>query len=147
MKYVAEEAFLKMTEGKISTQEVQQWLVEEQAMASDEASTFSPLPAWKCEYFQTLHSYYQLRESLNCRQEKLSLYQETIRLDKQLRALEEKHHVKCRWSKFSKDYRDVERLLSKQKSDQVAEAIRMGSSRRQFLLSLKAKYAGTTLFL
>ena len=111
----------------ISDETVKQWLSEELALATDNMLSISkisktmsgnvtndwyvlyvcmfhadPLPSWKCEYFQALHSYYTLRLKFNiclhaqysyrivvvlCReklnqdlndQEKLSIYHEII---------------------------------------------------------------------
>jgi len=43
------------------------------------------------------------------------------------------------------EYLEAQRALSWEKSNQVAEALWATSSRRQFLLTLKAKYAGKEL--
>jgi len=43
------------------------------------------------------------------------------------------------------EYLEAQRALSREKSNQVAEALWTTSSRRQFLLKLKAKYAGKEL--
>ena len=68
-----------------------------------------------------------------------------VRLDKQLSDLERQHHLSCRWNPSDMEYLEAQRALSREKSNQVAEALWTTSSRRQFLLTLKAKYAGKEL--
>ena len=68
-----------------------------------------------------------------------------VRLDKQLSDLERKHHLSCRWNPSDMEYLEAQRALSQEKSNQVAEALWTTSSRRQFLLKLKSKYAGKEL--
>jgi len=68
-----------------------------------------------------------------------------VRLDKQLSDLERKHHLSFRWNPSDMEYLEAQRALSREKSNQVAEALWTTSSRRQFLLKLKAKYAGKEL--
>ena len=68
-----------------------------------------------------------------------------VRLDKQLSDLERQHHLSCRWNPSDMEYLEAQRALSREKSNQVAEALWTTSSRRQFLLKLKAKYAGKEL--
>lgn len=65
-----------------------------------------------------------------------------LRLDKHLKELEQKHHLDHRWDSTDKEYVEAQGAFSREKGDQVATAIWAASSRRQFLLKLKAKYAG-----
>jgi hypothetical protein len=78
---------------------VKKWVDEESVLGADVKFNISHLPSWKCEYFQTLHLHYQLRERLNSGlvedNEKQAAYHEIVRLDKQLKDLEAKHHLPC----------------------------------------------------
>lgn len=65
-----------------------------------------------------------------------------VRLDKQLSRLEEKNHIHTRWDASAKEYKEVQLAFSLQKKEQLSAAIWAASRRRQFLLKLKAKYAG-----
>ncbi len=63
-----------------------------------------------------------------------------------LKGMESSNHI-VRWTQSSKDYKEAQIAFSKQKEEEVAEVIWATSSRRQFLLKLKAKYAGKRLVL
>ena len=64
------------------------------------------------------------------------------RLDKQLFDLEQRHCLPCRWDQSHPDYQQLSATFSREKRSHVVEAMWAASSRRQFLLKLKAKYAG-----
>lgn len=65
-----------------------------------------------------------------------------FRLDKQLKEMEASHHIHCRWSQSCLEFKEAERAYSKLKEQQLVELMWATSSRRQFLLKLKARYAG-----
>ena len=65
-----------------------------------------------------------------------------FRVDRQLSGIETKYHLPCRWDESHTEYARMKTLLSREKRDHVAEAMWAASSRRQFLLKLKSKYAG-----
>lgn len=69
-----------------------------------------------------------------------------LRLDQDLKAEEEAHHIQCRWPQSSSQYEEVQSSLSKQREKELGEIMWSTFSRRRFLLKLKAKYAGTFLF-
>ena len=64
------------------------------------------------------------------------------RLDKQLKEMEQKHHIGSRWNPSGRIYLEMKSTFTKDRKRQVAEALWATSSRRQFLLQMKAKYAG-----
>lgn len=64
------------------------------------------------------------------------------RLDKQLLDMEKRHNLPCRWSQTHSDYKQLCAEFSREKRGHIVEAMWSASSRRQFLLRLKAKYAG-----
>ena len=64
------------------------------------------------------------------------------RLDKQLKEMEQKHHIGSRWNPSDRIYLDMKSTFTKDRKRQFAEALWAESSRRQFLLRMKAKYAG-----
>lgn len=64
------------------------------------------------------------------------------RLDKQLKEFEVKYHLLCWWDTASRDYTEAQMALSLERRDDVGEAMWAASSRRQYLLKTKAKYAG-----
>ena len=64
------------------------------------------------------------------------------RLDKQLKEMEQKHHIGSRWNPLDRIYLEMKSTFTKDRKRQVAEALWAASSRRQFLLQMKAKYAG-----
>lgn len=63
-------------------------------------------------------------------------------IDKELKEMEKKHHLQYRWTPTDVEYEDMQKLFSRGKRDNLLEALWASSSRRQFLLGLKAKYAG-----
>lgn len=69
-----------------------------------------------------------------------------FRLDRDLKSEEEAHHIKCRWPQSSSQYKEVHSSLSKRREKELGEIMWSTSSRRQFLLKLKAKYAGKYFF-
>ena len=64
------------------------------------------------------------------------------RLEKVLSNLEKKHNVSTRWLPTDRQYIETTALLSEEKQKQLADCLISTSSKRQFLLKLKAKYAG-----
>lgn len=64
------------------------------------------------------------------------------RLDKQLLDVERSHRIPCRWNQAHPDYKQLSATFSREKRSHLVEAMWAASSRRQFLLKLKAKYAG-----
>ena len=64
------------------------------------------------------------------------------RIDKELKDIESKQHIHSRWSPSDRAYVEVKSMFTKERIYQVAEAMWAASSRRLFLLQLKAKYAG-----
>ncbi len=64
------------------------------------------------------------------------------RLDKELRELELINGIKHRWTLSDSAYVEAQKVFSKERSEQVAKSLWSASSRRMFLLKLKAKYAG-----
>ena len=56
--------------------------------------------------------------------------------------MEKQYHVLHRWTPNDPQYIQVKEFFSFEKQSQLAEAMWASSSRRQFLLKLKAKYAG-----
>ena len=63
-----------------------------------------------------------------------------FRLDRDLKSEEEAHHIKCRWPQSSSQYKEVHSSLSKRREKELGEIMWSTSSRRQFLLKLKAKH-------
>lgn len=59
-----------------------------------------------------------------------------------LTEVEMKHHVTQRWEKADSEYIKMQEYFSAEKLKYIAEALWAASSRRQFLLNMKAKYAG-----
>ena len=68
-----------------------------------------------------------------------------VRLDKQLKELEAKHRLPCRWDPTDRDYAEAQSALSLERRNGVGEAMWAASSRQQYLLKTKAKYAGTCI--
>jgi len=66
----------------------------------------------------------------------------TIRLDSQLKELERKHSLPCRWLPSDNEYKENEYTLSLTKKEQLLVQLWKTGQRRQFLLKLKRKYAG-----
>ena len=64
------------------------------------------------------------------------------RLDKKLKEIEIKYHIRSRWASSDPVYIEVKSKFTKEHIRQLAEAMWSASSRRLFLLQLKAKYAG-----
>ncbi len=64
------------------------------------------------------------------------------RLHEALQVKEQAHGITSRWSPSCSEYKEVQSFFSKQKERELAELIWAASSRRQFLLRLKSKYAG-----
>ena len=64
------------------------------------------------------------------------------RLDKQLKEMEQKHHIGSSWNPSDRIYLEMKSTFTKDRKRQVAEALWVASSGRQFLLQIKAKYAG-----
>ena len=59
-----------------------------------------------------------------------------------LNELEKKHHIPQRWEKADPEYIQMQKYFSTEKLSYMSEALWATASRRQFLLSMKAKYAG-----
>ena len=59
-----------------------------------------------------------------------------------LKKLEQDHQIHTRWEESTKEYKEMKNAFSEQKKKQIYEFIWGASRRRQFLLKLKAKYAG-----
>ena len=68
------------------------------------------------------------------------------RLDNELKVMEEKHAVSARWLPNAKRYEECERTLLFSKSEQLLLHVWKASQRRAFLLDLKRKYAGTSIY-
>ena len=64
------------------------------------------------------------------------------RLEKVLSNFEKKHNISTRWLPTDRQYIETTTLLSEEKQKQLADCLISTSSKRQFLLKLKAKYAG-----
>ena len=64
------------------------------------------------------------------------------RLSKQLTDVERRHHMHCCWTSEDEEYLKIKHTFSLQKRQQIGEAMWASSVQRQFLLKLKAKYAG-----
>ena len=73
-------------------------------------------------------------------------FYDLCRLDKELKELERKHRVPLRWTSSDSEYRAMQSQMTRERCDSVLSSIWASSSRRQFLLQLKAKYAGTLKF-
>ena len=67
------------------------------------------------------------------------------RLDKKLIEMERCHRLSSRWMPTDNEYLTVKHAFTMEKQEQVAEAMWASSMRQQFLLKLKAKYAGNFL--
>lgn len=91
------------------------------------------------------HIYTSLRDKLTqtklLQQEKLSICQELTKLNVSLTEVEMKHHVTQRWEKADSEYIKMQEYFSAEKLKYIAEALWAASSRRQFLLNMKVKYA------
>ena len=57
--------------------------------------------------------------------------------------MEKQYCIPHRWAPTDHEYTQVQQVFSREKQSQLAEAMWASSARRQFLLKLKAKYAGT----
>ncbi len=64
------------------------------------------------------------------------------RLDKKLKEMESKNNIQSRWAATNPVYMDMKAWYTKEHIRQLAEAMWSASSRRLFLIQLKAKYAG-----
>lgn len=68
------------------------------------------------------------------------------RLNTSLEKLEKQHCIPHRWVPADTEYIQVQQYYSQEKQDQLAEAMWTSSVCRQFLLKLKSKYAGISVF-
>lgn len=64
------------------------------------------------------------------------------RLDNQLKETEKAHNIPSRWDECTREYIEAQNVFSREKGDQISNALWVSCNRRQFLLKLKAKYAG-----
>ena len=71
-----------------------------------------------------------------------SKFLNSYRLNVRLKELERQYHISQRWSPTDSEYMQVQHSFSIEKQTYVNEALWAASARRQFLLKLKAKYAG-----
>ena len=67
------------------------------------------------------------------------------RLDRNLKDLEKQHNLQYRWSPSDREFQEYKSLLEGNKRKQLLSGLWVVSRRRQFLLKLKAKYAGKLL--
>lgn len=67
------------------------------------------------------------------------------RLISVLEDIEIKHNLKCRWSSSDREYLQIREAFNSEHQRETEQAMLRASMRRQFLLRLKAKYAGTFL--
>ena len=74
----------------------------------------------------------------------LQLCQQLELCDDKLKAIESSQCITQRWSKTSTRYREVKALVSSEKRAHVLLKIEKAARERWFLLTLKAKYAGTS---
>ena len=73
----------------------------------------------------------------------LQLCQQLELCDDKLKAIESSRCITQRWSKTSTRYREVKALVSSEKRTCILLKIKQAARERWFLLTLKAKYAGT----
>ena len=59
-----------------------------------------------------------------------------------LEDVESKHNLKCRWTMSDSDYIHTREALNVEHQREIEQALLRASMRRQFLLKMKAKYAG-----
>ena len=64
------------------------------------------------------------------------------RLDRELKELERKNSVPCRWNPSDKDYQELEHAYCLEKRNFFDRRLWAFSVRRKFLIQLKSKYAG-----
>jgi len=64
------------------------------------------------------------------------------RLDKELTIIESKNKIVPRWGPSDREFLNLQKHFTSERMQQVLQALWSASSRRQFLLQLKAKYAG-----
>ena len=69
-----------------------------------------------------------------------------FRLDNLLKEAEKRHHITCRWSESDPVYIQVHQMFSEERKVQIGKALWAASATRQFLLDLKAKYAGECVY-
>ena len=71
------------------------------------------------------------------------------RYEKELREIEAKYAIRARWQVGSPEFKEVEVQFTQIKEFQLKQVLRVSVIKRQFLLQLKAKYAGevTLIFL
>jgi len=69
------------------------------------------------------------------------------RYEKELREIEGKHAIKARWQPDNPEFKEVEVQFMQKKRVQLKQALRVSVVRRQFLLQMKAKYAGELLYI
>ena len=62
-----------------------------------------------------------------------------------LRVMERSHHIHQRWSKTSPEYRQVKALTTSRNRTRLLLKLEQTARERWFLLSLKAKYAGSCM--
>ena len=70
------------------------------------------------------------------------MYLSTFRLDKQLSEFEKKHEIAVRWSENDHLYTSAKLSHLSELQEEVKSSMWTLVTRRQFLLKLKAKYAG-----
>ena len=73
----------------------------------------------------------------------LQLCQQLELCDNKLRAIESSKCITQRWSKISTRYREVKALVASEKRTRLLLKIEQAARERWFLLTLKAKYAGS----
>ena len=66
-----------------------------------------------------------------------------FRLNTRLHEFEREYHIPHRWGPADHEFVEVQQHFNCEKQSQLAQAMWASSVRRQFLLKLKAKYAGT----
>lgn len=66
------------------------------------------------------------------------------RLEKELLQVEKKYKLAHRWSPSDKVFADYQQVLADSKRKQILSSLWITSTKRQYLLKLKAKYAGNS---
>lgn len=143
------ETFSKLVEtydgGGVTQNIVEEWIAEEAVIATRGERDRGTFPNWRCEYVILLQSYMNLQSKLAQislkQQQKLALCSEVSKLNRRLQEIEKERHIPCRWDAKDPEFMQVQHHFSDEKQTQLAEAMWASSSRRQFLLKMKAKYA------
>ena len=63
-------------------------------------------------------------------------------MEDQVGNFEQKHQTGHRWKPGDQDFSDASRSYSKEKQESLHRSMKAATVKRQFLLKLKAKYAG-----